>query len=80
MNKFLDVRCLTRYQSQGHDTADVHIWAIHMHVQLELLANGFDVLESLLIVGPSAADIYLRLVFDQRRRKFPQGTDDTLEC
>ena len=67
-------------QSQGHDAANVHIWAVHMHVQLELLTNSLDVLQALLEIRSSAADPDGDLVLDQRRRKFSQGTNDAFEC
>ena len=44
MNKLFNMRGFARYQGQRHNAADVHIWTINVHVQLELLADGLDVL------------------------------------
>lgn len=79
MDKFLDMRRLSGHQGQRHDTTDVHIWTINMHVQLELLSNGLDVLQALLEVGTRSANPDRGLVLDQRRCKFSQSTNDTLE-
>ena len=42
-------------QSQWHNTADVHVRAVDVHVELELLTNSFDVLQAFLIIGSGAA-------------------------
>ncbi len=44
MNKLFNMRGFARHQGQRHNAADVHIWTINVHVQLELLADGLDVL------------------------------------
>ena len=70
---------LAGYQGQWYDAAHVHFWTVHVHVQFEFLADGFDVLQTLLIIGSSTANPYLGLVFVQCGGKFPQCADDTLE-
>lgn len=50
-----------------------------MHVQFELFANSFDVLETFLKVGTCATDPDLDIVFDEGRRKLSKGTNDTFE-
>ena len=64
MSKFLDVRFLTRDQSQGHDTANMHVGAVYVHVQLELLTDCLDVFQSLLEIGTCTTDPDGGLVFD----------------
>lgn len=50
-----------------------------MHVKVELLTDGLDVLETFLVVrtGPTNPDLHLVLIEDWR--DLPQGADDTLE-
>lgn len=50
-----------------------------MHVELEFLTDGLDVLESFLIVWSSATDPDLDFVLIEQRRDFPEGTNDALE-
>ena len=57
VSKFFDVRRLARYQSQGDDTADMHVWTIDVHIQLKFLADGFDILQAFLVIGTRATDI-----------------------
>lgn len=57
----------------------MHLGTVHMHVELKLLADCFDVLETFLVIGSSSANPDLDFVFIERGGKFPQGTDDTLE-
>lgn len=66
-------------EGQGHDTANVHLGAVHVHVELQLVADGFDVLETFLIVGAGATDPDLDVVFDEDRGDFSDGADDALE-
>jgi len=58
----------------------VHLRAEDLHAQAQLRADGFDVLETLLVVGTGAADPDLDLVLDEERGDFAEGADDTLEC
>lgn len=58
----------------------MHVWAIDMHVQLELLADAFDILQALLEVRACATDPNGCLVLDQGRRKFSQCANDAFEC
>ena len=69
MDELLDMGSLAT-QGQGHDAANVHIWAIHVHGQLELLTNSLDVLQAFLVVRSGATDPDRDLVLDQSRRKF----------
>ena len=43
MDELLNMGSLAT-QCQGHDAANVHIWAVHVHGQLELLTNSLDIL------------------------------------
>lgn len=58
-------------QSQWNNTADVHVRAVDVHVQLELLTNCFDVLQAFLVIGSCAAYPDGDLVLNQGRCKFP---------
>lgn len=78
MNKLRDMSLLPS-QCQGHNSTDVHIWAVNMHVQFELFANGLDVLEAFLEVGTCAADPDLNFVLDESWGELSEGTNDTLE-
>ena len=71
--------CLPRRESQGHDTTDVHLGSIHMHIELELIADGFDILETFLVVRPSTTDPDLDVMLDEDGSDFSDGADDTLE-
>lgn len=57
----------------------MHLGSVNVHVELQLVANGFDVLETLLIVGAGATDPDLDVVFDEDRGDFSDGADDALE-
>ena len=50
-----------------------------MHIELQLLTNRLDVLETFLVIGAGTADPDLNFVFDQGTCKFPESADDTLE-
>ena len=78
MNKFRDMSLLPG-QRQGYNSTDVHIWAVNMHVQFELFADGLDVLEAFLEVGTCAAHPDLNFVLDESWGKLAKGTNDTLE-
>lgn len=66
-------------ESQGHDTADMHLGAVHVHIELQLIADRFDVLETFLVVRPRAADPDLDVVLDKDGGDFADGADDALE-
>jgi hypothetical protein len=66
-------------ESQGHDTTNMHLRAIHMHVELQFLRNTLDVLETLLIVGAGTTNPDLSLVLVENGRHFPKSADDSLE-
>jgi hypothetical protein len=51
-----------------------------MHVEVKLLADALDVLETLLVVGTSTTNPDLHLVLDEEGCNFSQSADDTLEC
>jgi hypothetical protein len=57
----------------------VHLGAVDVHVEAELLADVLHVLETLLVVGTGTTDPDLDLVLVQGASNFPQGADDTLE-
>ena len=65
---------------QRHDTGHVHLRAKDVHVQVELLSDCLDVLETFLVVGTGTADPNLDLVLVEERGDFAEGTDDTFEC
>jgi hypothetical protein len=74
-----DVRGLSRDEGKRHDTRHVHLRTEHVHVEAELLADVFDVLETFLVVGAGTTDPDLGLVLDEEGCDFPKGADDTLE-
>ena len=65
-----DIGGLAWDQSQWHDTRNVHLWAIDMHIQAKLNTDILDVLETFLVVGTSTSDPDLDLVLDEERRYF----------
>lgn len=67
-------------QSQWHDTTDMHLRTVHLHVKVEFLTNGLDVLKTLLVVGTSTTNPDLHLVLVEDGSNLTQGADDTLEC
>jgi hypothetical protein len=77
--EFLHIRRLARDQRQWHDARDVHLGAVHVHVEVELLADILDVLKTLLVVGAGTTNPNLDVVLDEERRNFPQSANDTLE-
>lgn len=56
------------------------IWSVNMHIELQLLSDGLDVLQTLLVVGTGTADPDRDLVLNQYWREFSKCPDDTLEC
>ena len=58
----------------------MHLWAINVNIELQLLADRLDVLETLLIVGTRTTDPDLDLVFDQLAADLSESSDDTLKC
>lgn len=42
----------------------MHVWAVNVYVQLQLLSDGLDVPETFLIVGTGTTNPYLDLVLD----------------
>ena len=78
MNELLNLGFLSS-QCQRHNATDMHIWPIDVHVKLKLLTDGFDVLETFLVVGACAADPDLDLVLDESGGKISKGTNDTFE-
>lgn len=76
--KLLDVGGLAA-ESEGNDAGDVHLGPKDVHVEMQLLADGLDVLEAFLVVGASSSDPDLGLVLDEDRGDFSEGADDALE-
>ena len=62
---------LPGHQRQRHDTTDMHIWPIDVHVELQFLTHSFNVLQTLLEIGSGTANPDLGLVLDQFMSKFP---------
>lgn len=78
--ELLDVgSVLARDEGKRDDTGDVHLGTEDVHVELELLTDGLDVLETLLVVRTSTADPDLDVVLDEERSNLTEGTNDTLE-
>ena len=71
---------LARDERERDDTRDVHLWAEDVHVEVELLADGLDVLETFLVVGSSTADPDGDAVLDEERSDLAEGANDTFEC
>lgn len=42
----------------------MHIRSVHMHIEFQLFTDGFDVFQTLLVIGPRATDPDLGLVLD----------------
>ena len=80
MHEFRNLARLPRHQRQRHDSGDVHLRPEDVHVELQLFADGLDVLEAFLVVGPGAADPDLHFVLDERGCEFAEGADDAFEC
>ena len=79
--KLLDaVVVLAWDKSKWHDTRHVHLWAEYVHVEVKLLADGLDVLETFLVVGTCSADPDLDLVLVEKRCDLTESANDTLEC
>ena len=78
MDELLDGGFLAS-QCQGHNSTDMHVWSVDVHVQFELLADCLDVLEAFLEIGTRAANPYLNFVLDEGWGKLSEGTNDTFE-
>lgn len=52
----LDVSDVLAKKSHRHDTRYMAFRPVDVHVKLQLLPNRFDVLQTLLVVGPSTAN------------------------
>ena len=76
--ELLDIGLLAQ-QGQRHDTRDVHLGAVNVHVEAELNADGLDVLQTLLVVGTGTANPNLDLVLNQDGGELADGANDTLE-
>lgn len=76
--ELLDVGLLAE-KGKGHNTTDVHLRAVDVHVEAKLLTNSLDVLKTLLVVGTSTTNPDLDLVLVQDRGNLTQSADDTLE-
>ena len=57
----------------------MHLGAVYMHIELELRADCFDVLETFLVIGPRAANPDLHFVFDEGAGDFAEGANDAFE-
>lgn len=66
-------------EGKRDDTGNVHLGTEDVHVELELLADCLDVLETFLVVGTSTTDPDLDVVLDEERSDLADGADDTLE-
>ncbi len=66
-------------QRQRHDTADMHIRSVYVHVQLQLLTHGLDVFETFLVIGACATDPNRYFVFGQGGGEFSESADDAFE-
>ena len=77
--KLFDVRLFARNQSERDDSRNMHLGPVDVHVQLELLTDSFDVLETFLVIGTSTANPDLYLVFVQDCGNFTQRTNYAFE-
>jgi len=78
--KFLHVAFVfARKKCQWHDTTDMHLRAIYMHIQLQLCTNGLDVLETLLIIGSCTTNPDLHFMFDKSTRDFAERANNAFE-
>lgn len=57
----------------------MHLGSVHVHVETQLLTDGLDVLQTLLVVGTGTTDPDLDLVLVQDGGNLTQSADDTLE-
>ena len=57
----------------------MHLRPVNMHIELQLLTDSLDVLETLLIIRPRATDPDLDFMFGEELCEFAQRTDDALE-
>lgn len=57
----------------------MHLGSVDLHAELELLADSFDVLEALLIVGTGSSDPDIDLVLNENGGEFSEGADHSLE-
>ena len=78
MDELLDISFLAS-QCQGHNSTDVHVWPVDVHIQFELLTDGLDILEAFLEIGTRAANPYLNFVLDEGWGELSEGTNDTFE-
>lgn len=70
---------LAWHERERNDTTDVHFRPKNVHIQAQFGTDGFDVFETLLVVGAGATDPDLHLVLDEKRRDFAEGADDAFE-
>jgi hypothetical protein len=70
---------LARNQRQRHNTGNVHLRAENLHVEVELLADRLDVLETFLVVRTCATDPDGDFVLVEQRSVLAKRADDTLE-
>ena len=67
-------------KGKWHDPGHVHLWAEYVHVEVELLADGLDILETFLVVWSCATHPDLDLVLVEERSNLTESANDTLEC
>jgi len=70
---------LAWHEGKRDDTGDVHLGTKDVHVELELVASGLDVLQTFLVVGTGTADPDLDFVLLEERGDLAESADDTLE-
>lgn len=66
-------------KGERDNAGNVHLGAEDVHVEAELDADVLDVLETLLVVGTSAADPDLDVVLDEEGSDLAESANDTLE-
>lgn len=76
----LDIAKVLAQKGHRHNTRNVHLRSINLHVELELLTNVLDIFETLLIVGASTTNPDIDLVFLENLRKFSESADNSLKC
>lgn len=75
----LDVSDVLAEKSHWYYSRNMAFRPVDVHVKLQLLPDGLDVLQTLLVVGSSAADPDLNFVLHQYLSELTERTYNTLE-
>lgn len=75
----LDVSDVLAEESHWYYSRNMAFRPVDVHVKLQLLPNGLDVFQTLLVVGSSTADPDLNFVLHQYLSELTERTYNTLE-